>query len=156
VRVAALIAGLLVAAAPASAQEYLIGGFNPGEWKIGHQTADRNQRVTEFIRPGEKIDSWTELLTAQLLRKSAYPASVDDMVAASHQKLASRCPQATINVIARQAPSATEESGMLFEWTVKNCPPDADQHDMARTAPGHGISHHLRAHHRSRGLLAKL
>ena len=78
-----------------------MGGFDPAEWMVGNQA--RGAGLTEFVRPGEKIDNWTELLTAQLLRRSAYPATVDEMVSGSHQALVKRCPEATMNVIARQA-----------------------------------------------------
>ena len=120
----------------AAQQEFIMGGFDPKEWTIGHQQNDRNQIVTEFVRPDEKIDSWTELFTAQILRKPSSPEAIDVLVPKMHEKTSKQCPGMTWNVIARQSPSELEEAGMLYEWTIKNCPPEADQHEVARVIYG--------------------
>ena len=117
-------------------QEFIMGGFDPKEWKIGHQTKDQNQIIVEFVRPDEKIDSWTELLTMQIIRKPRSPEPLDDLVPKMHQDISKRCPKMTWNVINRQFASETEEAGMLYEWAVKDCPPDADQHEIARVVYG--------------------
>lgn len=129
--------GELYAALRRTAQEEaLMGGFDPAEWMVGNQAGGSDQRITEFVRPGEKIDSWTELLTAQLLRRSAYPSTVDEMVSSSHQALVKRCPEVTLNVIARQAQGEPEGPGLLYEWIVKGCAGEADQHEVVRVMYG--------------------
>jgi hypothetical protein len=117
-------------------QELFMGGFDPKEWKVGHQAKDQNQIIIEFVRPEEKIDSWTELLTMQVLRKPGSPETIDVLVPKMHQEISKRCPAMTWNVINRQFASDTEEAGMLYEWTTKGCPPDADQHEIARVVYG--------------------
>jgi hypothetical protein len=117
-------------------QEFLMGGFDPKEWKIGHQTKDQNQIIVEFVRPNEKIESWTELLTMQIIRKPRSPEPIEDLVPKMHQATSKRCPKMMWNVINRQFASATEEAGMLYEWAIKDCPPDADQHEIVRVVYG--------------------
>jgi len=126
-----------VAIGNVSAQrEYLMGGFDPNEWKVGHQAENQNQVVVEFVLPNEKIDSWTELLTMQVLRKPRSPEPIDDLVPKMHQDMSRRCPGMVWNVINRQFANDTEEAGMLYEWSIKDCPPDADQHEIARVVYG--------------------
>ena len=117
-------------------QEFVLGGFNPSEWTVGNQTRDRNQIVTEFVRPNEKINSWTELFTAQILRKPTPPEPIDVLVPKLHQETSKLCPGMKWNVVSRQSPSEFEEAGMLYEWSITNCPPEADQHEVARVIYG--------------------
>lgn len=133
----AALLGLGLAVGPARAQqEMLMGGFDPKAWEIGHQAKNQNQIVVEFVRPGEKITRWTELLTMQVIRKSSTTDSIDDLVPKLMQDLAKRCPALKWNVVHRSFSSDTEEAGMLYEWVLKDCPPDADQHEIARVAYG--------------------
>ena len=117
-------------------QEFVIGRFNPSDWTVANQSRDRNQIVTEFVRPNERIESWTELFTAQILRKPASPEPIDVLVPKLHQETSKLCPGMKWNVISRQAPNELEEAGMLYEWSITNCPPEADQHEVARVIYG--------------------
>ncbi len=94
-------------------QEFFAGGFDPKEWKVAHEANDQNQIIVEFVRPEEKIDSWTELLTMQVLRKPRSPEAIDALVPKMHQEISKRCPTMTWNVINRQFASDTEESGYV-------------------------------------------
>lgn len=116
--------------------EGIAGGFDPGEWKVGNAARSQNQMVTEFVLPGEKIDSWSELFTNQTIRKSAAPKSIDAFVRDIHKGLSKGCPTIDWNVIANQLPSDTKETSILYEWKINNCPPDADQHEIARVIYG--------------------
>src|SRR3989441_7148961 len=50
---------LMAACAPIqrgrSYQESVVGGFELKEWTVGRQRSDQNQRIVEFVRPGEKM-----------------------------------------------------------------------------------------------------
>src|SRR2546430_13342024 len=91
-----LIVVLMGACAPIqrgrSYQESVVGGFDLKEWTVGRQRSDQNQRIVEFVRPGEKIDSWTELFTSQVLRKPPNPGPIDALVARVHADDAKLCP----------------------------------------------------------------
>ena len=104
---------------------------------MGHQASDQNQRITEFVRPGEKIDNWTELLTWQALRKPTNPEPIDAFVARVHADDAKLCPNGFVqNVIAQGFRTETEEANILYEWKMKNCHPHADQHEVAKVIYG--------------------
>ena len=121
----------------ASAQsESILGGFDVTEWSVGNQKRDSNQIATEFVRAGENINNWTVLFTAQFLRKPSSVDPIEVLVPKMHQETSKRCPGMTWNVIARQSASDSEPESMLYEWTIKDCPPDADQHEVARVLYG--------------------
>ena len=135
-----LIVVLMAACAPIqrspSYQESLMGGVDLKEWTVGHHASDQNQRIVEFVRPGEKIDSWTELFTMQTLRKPANPDRIDVMVARAHAATSKACPSFVQNVIAQGFPSETEEASIIYEWKTMKCPPHADQHEVAKIIYG--------------------
>jgi hypothetical protein len=135
-----LIVALMAACGPIqsgpSYQEGLIGGFDINEWTVGHHVSDKNQRIVEFVRPGEKIDNWTELLTSQVFRKPAEPERIDSMVARVHSDIAKACPSFVRNVIAQGVPTETEEASIIYEWKINKCHPHADQHEVAKIIYG--------------------
>ncbi len=137
----ALIVLLISACAPIqhkpSYQEFLMGGFEMKEWTIGNQTSDQNQRVTEFVRPNENIDNWTELLTSQIIRKSSNVEPIDVFVARIHNEDRKLCPEGfEQKVISRGQKTDTEEASVIYEWEMKNCAPNADQHEVAKIIYG--------------------
>lgn len=137
----ALIVVLTAACAPIqrspSYQEFLIGGFDPKEWTVGNQTSDQNQRIIEFVRPGEKIDNWTELLTSQVFRKPSNPEPIHALVARMHARDAKACSNGFVqNVIAQGFRTETEEASIIYEWKSQKCPPQADQHEVAKIIYG--------------------
>jgi hypothetical protein len=40
------------------------------------------------------------------------------------------------NVVRRWSATEAEEASVLYEWGVKDCPPEADQHEVARIIYG--------------------
>ena len=144
-----LIVVLMAACAPIqrspSYQESILlsKGFDLKEWTIGHEASDQNQIIIEFVRPGEKIDSWTELFTTQTLRKPATPDRIDVMVARIVADTWKACPSVVQNVIAQAFPTATEEASIIYEWKVTKCPPHADQHGVGKFIYGKFNIFHL-------------
>jgi len=137
----ALIVLLISGCAPIqnkpSYQEFLMGGFDTKEWTIGNQTSDQNQRIIEFVRPNENIDNWTELLTSQIIRKPSNVVSIDVFVARLHNEDRKLCPEGfEQKVIARGQKTDTEEASVIYEWEMKDCAPNADQHEVAKIIYG--------------------
>lgn len=117
--------------------ESIMWDFDIKEWKIGNQTSDQNQRIVEFVRPGEQIDNWTELLTLQTLRKSNHTESIDAFVAHVTSDVANLCPKSfEQNVIAKGFQTDTEEASIIYEFKLQNCRPHADQHELAKVIYG--------------------
>ena len=98
-------------------------GHKIDEWTIGGHSESRTQRVTEYVPPGQKIESWTELLTVPDDQETRKPPAIDALAASAYKDLTKRCPgKVTWNVIAREAASRRGGESLLFEWSVKDCP----------------------------------
>lgn len=103
------------------------GGF---VWDIGHSAEDQAQRITEFVRPGQTIENWTELVTQQTFNKAYDLGSIDDHIATHQRELVARCPGTTVEVVRRTS------DGVLYESHVVNCEQGADEHVLARVLDG--------------------
>jgi hypothetical protein len=99
-------------------------------WDVGYTSGNEVQRINEFVRPGQTVENWTDLVTVQTLNRAAHLVSVDDQIAAYRKDLAARCPGSTVVVI-RQTPDS-----VLYEAQVVNCAQGADEHLLARVLEG--------------------
>ena len=115
-----------------SPQEGLLVPFILGDtgWEVGHSAEDQAQRVTEFVRPGQTVENWTELVTWQTLNKAIDLGSVQDQFAAYQEDIMARCPGSTAEVI-RELPD-----GILYEAHVVNCEQGSDEHILTRVLDG--------------------
>ena len=106
--------------------------FESGEpvWGIAHNAEDEVQRIAEFVRPGQTVEDWTELVTSQTFNKGFDLGSVEDQIAAHQEDLGARCPGSTLEVI-RQTPD-----GVLYEYRVVNCEQGTDEYGLARVLDG--------------------
>ena len=120
----------------ASAEDLMLG-FEVDEWVLDNESATKTQRIVEFVPVGQKIEEWTELLTLQTFKMPRKPPAIDALAASSYENLVTQCPgKVTWDVIAREIPTTPGRESMLFEWSVKDCPPEADQHEVARILYG--------------------
>ncbi len=103
---------------------------NEAVWEIGHAAGDQVQRITEWIRPGQTVENWTELVTCQTFNKANDLGSVEGQFAANQEDLVARCPGSTAEVI-RELPD-----GILYESRVVNCEQGSDEHILARILDG--------------------
>jgi len=103
---------------------------NAPAWEVVR--SDRNQigSIDEFVRPGQTVENWTELVTTQAFNKAAGLKSVDDFMTAYRKRLVARCPGSTVEVV-RRLPD-----GVLYESHVVNCPRGADGQLLARVLDG--------------------
>jgi hypothetical protein len=108
---------------------FLYDGETPA-WDIGYEAGDNLQRVVEFVRPGQTVDNWTELVTIQTYNKAVPWGSVEEQIAENARERAERCPGSTEDVI-RQMPD-----GVLIEGKTVNCEQGADEHGVARVLDG--------------------
>jgi hypothetical protein len=101
------------------------------EWKVVQNTQTRAYTIIEFVREGDTIDTWKELVTVQNFSKSRgyrSPSETLDELKATREK---ECPGVTQwNVIEK-----TERS-ILYEWHAKSCLGQPEQHELARVLYG--------------------
>lgn len=106
-------------------------------WEVGHQSENKSMIVTEWVRPGETVDNWTELFTLVYTRKSSDPRPLDKFVEDFHQRLFKNCPdKITWEIIDQKGASKTDYGSVLAEWTVRNCSSVANQHELTRIIYG--------------------
>jgi hypothetical protein len=99
----------------------------PG-WKVGYQ-AEIPQKfsITEFIREGDDINNWKELLTIQNYVPSWGGSSPENALNELKTAREKNCPGGTRwNVIEKNKDS------VLYEWQAKPCLGWPDQHEIAR------------------------
>jgi hypothetical protein len=127
--------GVSVSGAPpqTSQKEYERLGFEfePG-WKVGYEAKLPHQcSITEFIREGDEINNWKELLTIQNFPPSwGGPSSEEtlNMLKAIRER---QCPGVTKwNIIGK------DDKSVLYEWQAKPSLGWPDQHEIARIIYG--------------------
>jgi len=102
----------------------------PDGWTPAHSAENANQRIVELVRDGETIDRWSQLMTIQSLRKDAIGQPIESFLAGLRQEMSKRCAGLAWNVI------AAKEASVLYEWSIRDCAPDPDQHEIARVMYG--------------------
>lgn len=100
------------------------------EWEIGYKAKDDTQGIAEFVLKGETIQNWTELVTAQTFFGLQKKAAAKDLAQAVIKDIKSICPDAICNIIKNGS------KDLLFEWEIKNCPGQEDQHEISRVISG--------------------
>lgn len=120
----------LGSAAPRDTGEHI--EFSLGrEWKVVQNAQTGTYTILEFVREGDTIDNWNELVTVQNFRKSRgyrSPAETLDELKATREK---ECPGVTQwNVIDRT------ERNILYEWHAMGCLGQPEQHEVARILYG--------------------
>ena len=115
---------------PLQPQELLIVPFLL-EWELAHSAENAIQRVQEFVRPGQNLDNWTELITVQTFSKQVDWGSIDEMLSKQRKNLVSRCPGSTLTVVRREVTS------LLYESNLINCSEGRDEQSIGKLLDGH-------------------
>lgn len=139
-------AGMLVLAACASGKDtlhstlfltevYQLDPAKPsqGGWVKGYtQVVPNEYAIDEWVRAGETIDNWSELVTMQNLRRSVVlPGTPQKMMEGLRTAMLKRCPGTRWEVVEEDANS------ILYEWSFAACPGQTyDQYELARIIYG--------------------
>jgi len=99
-------------------------------WEVGYSAQNEVQRVVEFVRPGQTVENWSELVTIQTFNKAAGVGSVEDSLAMYRQDLLSRCPDSKVNIIRQNS------GDVVYEAYVMGCAEGPDEHVLARVLDG--------------------
>jgi len=97
-------------------EDYLVMPSLGDGWKVARSQEERNvRRMTEFVREGETLDNWTELITWQSYKKErTFPS--ETLVNMQRENIRAMCPGVVWNVIKQQ-------ERFLYEWRIANCKP---------------------------------
>jgi hypothetical protein len=117
-----LIIGLAALREPLHARQVLLFRAPPG-WVLAPLTGE----VVEYVKPGERVEAWTELVTVQSLKrpKTIRLADFYEQLKATRS---SRCPDVTEWQIIEES-----EQSLLYEWRTRDtCDGHPPQVELAR------------------------
>lgn len=113
-------------------REHLTLFFDESNWRVGHSGVEPGAgQIQEFVRKGETIENWTELLTLMnFARTPSASPSPEAVMNEAKAKLEQRCPGVTWKVLERQ------ETAILYEWQTADCPSSPNHRSVARVLDG--------------------
>ena len=95
-------------------------------WEIGFAGDQGDDAIAEFVRPGETVENWTELVTMQSFMKlPSRNLRLDVLMDGLRSQMAQRCPDVVWDVL------ESSEREVLYEWRIRDCAPHPDQHEIA-------------------------
>ena len=115
-------------------EHIVVPGGQPG-WKVGYEERERfsNNNIREIIPQNENIDNWTKMITIQFYSgRKDDPEKFEKALEASMKK---RCKETIWKVINK------DNKSILYEWSINNCAPNPDQHEISRIFLGNDGLH---------------
>jgi hypothetical protein len=127
-----------IEAPPARAQRENIEFGLSTDWQLASNSETHDATIMEFVRKGDDINNWKELVTFQnfarkgaLAPRGAMP-SPGDFLNTQKALREKECPGLTQwNTIAQ------DENSIVYEWQAKPCAGWPEQHEMAKIVYGH-------------------
>ena len=129
----------LLTAAETPAQENL-RFLPPPEWGPPRAEQTKDQLLMEFVKKGEKIDHWTELLTLKQFRLTrGSPSSPREVYESDKHVRETRCPGLTEWTIVEEAKAA-----LLYEWKMTAvCEDQPPQSELVRVLFGRNTGYRV-------------
>lgn len=104
-------------------------------WELGFSNANQGHIISEFVRPGETVHTWTELLTFQVLPgKQTNPR---ELMLDKKAAIVMQCPDVRWSVLRK----GKEE--ILYEWQVTNCPGVGSEQEISKIIQGKMATHRV-------------
>lgn len=101
--------------------------LEPAEWTLARRSGDAAVTMREYVPPGEGVDEWTRFVSVQTFAQAKVPwPGADRAMTECRLLLQARCPGATWTVL-REG-----EGDALYEWQIRGCPGEPDQHEVGR------------------------
>lgn len=108
------------------------------DWQVANNSETHDATIMEFVRKGDNINNWKELVTFQNFARKGNLAphgpmpSPEDFLDAQKALREKECPGATVwNTIEQ------DENSIVYEWQAKPCAGWPEQHEMAKITYGH-------------------
>jgi hypothetical protein len=100
-------------------------------WSVGHSHFIPGGRIIEWIKPGDTIDDWKQLLYQTRIKKTHAPGTVEEWFEAKKAQTEEQCPGAN-----RWSILERDENSILFEHETKGCKSRPDQIRLGRIVDG--------------------
>lgn len=103
---------------------------NAQRWEIGSRRDDDGKGIIEYVTGGEKIDSWSELVTVNYFKGLQGNDVVTRLLDFTKKGLESQCAEVIWETLSEDSDST------LYRWTAKACVGVADQSEIAYAVMG--------------------
>lgn len=97
-------------------------------WKVGYEASNSTQQLTEFVLPGQTVESWQELFTRQLFADPERKISIDKLIARIREGFTADCRNLQWSVVRQEA------SEIIYQWSHDGCNAHQPQFEVARLA----------------------
>ncbi len=101
------------------------------DWKLANSTEANHDVIMEFVRAGDQIDNWKELMTIQNFGRSGRMRSPEETLNDLKAKREKDCPGVTEWTVIDK-----NEDSILYEWHAKMCLGQSEQSEMAKIIYG--------------------
>lgn len=100
----------------------------PVGWIVGHHAYDRQKgEILEFVRPGESVEDWSELITVQRMPTGCGHATPQATLEHVQSLREDTCPGAT-----KWRLIESSDTSVTFEWQASACGGWTDQHEVSK------------------------
>jgi hypothetical protein len=101
--------------------------FDARKWHLGHQAADGQQAIREYVLSGQTVQNWSELVTSHYVAGGVSPRALFKQF---RRDLSRGCPSLRVSVIEES------DDNILFEWQHEGCQGYPAQHELRRIKRG--------------------
>jgi len=103
----------------------------PADWDLANSAGRSDYTLKEFVRKGDALKSWKELVTVQNFAKTRRFRSAEDTLKDLKALREKECPASTEwNVIEQ------DQNSITYEWHAKACLGQPEQDELARIIYG--------------------
>lgn len=95
-------------------------------WQVGYQAGNATQQVTEFVLPGQTVQTWQELFTRQLFVDPQHRLTADRVANEIRKRLAPDCKNFQWNFLKQDAAET------IYQWSHDGCNTFPPQFEVAR------------------------
>jgi hypothetical protein len=99
--------------------------FDTREWHLGHQAANRQEAIREYVVVGQTVDDWKELVTSHYFASGVPLHGYVEQVKAG---LSRGCPSLSTSVLEES------EDTIIWEWRHEGCQGYPPQHQIDRVS----------------------
>jgi len=128
---------LFVAGCVTTPMEGIVTTADPAKWQVGFQKdfGAGNGYIREFVPKGEKIESWSRLISIEFFEGEK--ASAKDFASSFAAKRQAQCPGTTFELI------ESDEYNAYYAFSFPSCMGQESQSEISRAIQGNDGLHRL-------------
>lgn len=108
-----------------AAKDNVVIAFDGRAWQEGYSFEDQRQSIVEYVLPGETVNGWSELVTAQIFYRLKQDVTAEMFEGSMKANLLRLYPDAKWETLSKS------ENDLMYEWKVQFKPGFIEQ-ELAR------------------------